>query len=61
MSITKERFFNEFKKDQATYDEIHENILDGVNIGGSNFIILMCAPGNPKNPNIPYKCLILSY
>ena len=43
MSITKERFFNEFKKDQATYDEIHENILDGVNIGGSNFIILMCA------------------
>ena len=34
MSITKERFFNEFKKDQATYDEIHENILDGVNIGG---------------------------
>ena len=30
MSITKERFFNEFKKDQATYDEIHENILDGV-------------------------------
>ncbi|XZL28252.1 TIGR00341 family protein [Clostridium perfringens] len=43
MSITKERFFNEFKKDQATYDEIHENILDGVNIGGANFIILMCA------------------
>ena len=26
-----------------TYDEIHENILDGVNIGGANFIILMCA------------------
>lgn len=43
MRITKERFFNEFKKDQATYDEIHENILDGVNIGGANFIILMCA------------------
>ncbi|WP_300257732.1 TIGR00341 family protein [Clostridium sp.] len=43
MSITKERFFNEFKKDQATYDEIHDNILDGVNIGGANFIILMCA------------------
>lgn len=43
MSITKERFFNEFKKDQATYDEIHENILDGVNISGANFIILMCA------------------
>lgn len=43
MRITKQKFFNEFKKDQATYDEIHENILDGVNIGGSNFIILMCA------------------
>ncbi|EGT3614726.1 DUF389 domain-containing protein [Clostridium perfringens] len=43
MKITKDKFFNEFKKDQATYDEIHENILDGVNIGGANFIILMCA------------------
>lgn len=43
MKITKDKFFNEFKKDQATYDEIHDNILDGVNIGGANFIILMCA------------------
>lgn len=43
MRITKQKFLNEFKKDQATYDEIHDNILDGVNIGGANFIILMCA------------------
>ncbi|MDZ5254580.1 DUF389 domain-containing protein [Clostridium sp. LIBA-8841] len=43
MKITKDSFFNDFKKDQATYDEIHDNILDGVNIHGANFIILMCA------------------
>lgn len=43
MKITKDNFFNDFKKDQATYDEIHDNILDGVNIHGANFIILMCA------------------
>lgn len=43
VKITKDSFFNDFKKDQATYDEIHDNILDGVNIHGANFIILMCA------------------
>ncbi len=43
MRFNKESFFKEFTKNQASFDEIHENILDGINIGGANFIILICA------------------
>ncbi|MGL6185080.1 MAG: DUF389 domain-containing protein [Clostridium chrysemydis] len=43
MNITKENFFYQFKKDQASNDDIHKSMIEGTNIGGANFIILMCA------------------
>lgn len=41
--ISREKFIYEFTQNQATNDEIHENILEGMNVHGANFIILMCA------------------
>lgn len=32
-----------FAKNQASFEDIHENILEGMDVYGSNFIILMCA------------------
>ncbi|MFQ9308960.1 MAG: DUF389 domain-containing protein [Paraclostridium sordellii] len=43
MKINKDKFIYEFTRNQATHEEIHENILEGMNVHGANFIILMCA------------------
>lgn len=43
MKINKEKFIYEFTRNQATHEEIHENILEGMNVHGANFIILICA------------------
>ena len=43
MKINLDTFKYQFTRNQATNEEIHENILEGVNMYGSNFIILMCA------------------
>lgn len=43
MKINKDKFIYEFTRNQATHEEIHENILEGMNVHGANFIILICA------------------
>ncbi len=43
MKFSKDRFIYEFTRNQATHEEIHENILEGMNVHGANFIILICA------------------
>ena len=43
MKFSKENFIYEFTRNQATNEEIHENILEGMNVHGANFIILICA------------------
>lgn len=43
MKFNLERFKYEFTRNQATNEEINESILEGMNVYGSNFIILMCA------------------
>lgn len=43
MKFSINSFKYEFTKNQASGEEIYENILEGMNVHGSNFIILMCA------------------
>lgn len=43
MKINKEKFIYEFTRNQASHKEIHENVLEGMNVHGANFIILICA------------------
>ena len=43
MKFNMETFRYQFTRNQASNEEIYENILDGMNVYGSNFIILMCA------------------
>ena len=43
MKFNMEKFRYQFTRNQASNEEIYENILDGMNMYGSNFIILMCA------------------
>ncbi|MGL4730793.1 MAG: DUF389 domain-containing protein [Clostridium sp.] len=43
MKFNKEKFLYEFTRNQATNEEIHENILEGMKVHGANFIILICA------------------
>lgn len=43
MKFNKERFRYEFTRNQASNGEIYNTILEGMNVHGSNFIILMCA------------------
>lgn len=33
----------QFAKNKASFEDIHENILEGMDVHGSNLIILMCA------------------
>ena len=33
----------QFAKIKASFEDIHENILEGMDVHGSNLIILMCA------------------
>lgn len=43
MKINFDTFKYQFTRNQASNEEIHENIIEGINMYGSNFIILMCA------------------
>ncbi|SCJ03818.1 uncharacterized hydrophobic domain [uncultured Clostridium sp.] len=43
MKFNKEIFRYEFTRNQASNEEIYNTILEGMNVHGSNFIILMCA------------------
>lgn len=43
MKFDIDKFRYQFTRNQASYEEIHENILEGMNVHGANFIILMCA------------------
>ncbi len=43
MRLTKKEFIYEFTQNQADFREIHTNILEGMDVHGSNFIVLMCA------------------
>ena len=43
MKFNMDTFRYQFTRNQATNEEIYDNILDGMNMYGSNFIILMCA------------------
>ncbi|MCD2503058.1 DUF389 domain-containing protein [Clostridium sp. NSJ-145] len=43
MNFNMDRFRYEFTRNQASNEEIYETILEGMNVHGSNFIILMCA------------------
>ena len=43
MRLNKKEFIHEFTKNQASFREIHTNILEGMDVHGSNFIVLMCA------------------
>lgn len=43
MKISKEGFWKEFWSNQSTPKEINDNILEGMNVHGANFIILICA------------------
>ncbi|WP_270940210.1 DUF389 domain-containing protein [Romboutsia lituseburensis] len=43
MKFDIDKFRYHFTRNQASYEEIHENILEGMNVHGANFIILMCA------------------
>ncbi len=41
--FSKKDFIYEFTRNQAGFNEIHSNILEGMDVHGSNFIVLMCA------------------
>ena len=43
MNFNMDRFRYEFTRNQASNEEIYATILEGMNVHGSNFIILMCA------------------
>ncbi|WP_195988109.1 TIGR00341 family protein [Clostridium sp. D53t1_180928_C8] len=43
MKFNMDTFRYQFTRNQATNEEIYDNIVDGMNMYGSNFIILMCA------------------
>lgn len=43
MKINFDTFKYQFTRNQASNEEIHENIIEGINMYCSNFIILMCA------------------
>ena len=43
MKFNLNTFKYQFTRNQASNEEIHENIVEGMNVYGSNFIILMCA------------------
>lgn len=43
MKFSMHKFRYQFTKNQASNEEIHKNILENMDVHGSNFIILMCA------------------
>lgn len=43
MNFNKKKLLSDFNKNQASYEEIHDNIIGGMDVTGANFIILMCA------------------
>ena len=43
MKFDKKQFIYEFTRNQASFKEIHQSVLDGMDVHGTNFIVLMCA------------------